>query len=156
MKLNFDEAVKNLLNMNRYVKRFIILSIDLGLCIIATWIAFYLRLEKFIIIDSNTVFPILFSIILALPIFWVFGFYRTIFRFSGISIILTISLSTFVYGLLYFSAIGVYSMQGTPRSIGIIQPLILFFLIIVSRLSAKYLLESHDNSNNKFKNKKKY
>ena len=46
-------------------------------------------------------------------------------------------------------------MQGTPRSIGIIQPLILFFLIIVSRLSAKYLLESHDNSNNKFKNKKK-
>ena len=92
MKLNFDEAVKNLLNMNRYVKRFIILSIDLGLCIIATWIAFYLRLEKFIIIDSNTVFPILFfSIILALPIFWVFGFYRTIFRFSGISIILTIS-----------------------------------------------------------------
>ena len=32
-------------------------------------------------------------------------------------------------------------MQGTPRSIGIIQPLILFFLIIVSRLSAKYLLE---------------
>ena len=44
-------------------------------------------------------------------------------------------------------------MQGTPRSIGIIQPLILF-LIIVSRLSAKYLLEGHDNSNNKFEIKK--
>ena len=62
-----------------------------------------------------------------IPIFWSFGLYRTIYRYSGTSIFLTILSATFVYGLIYFSVIGVYSIEGVPRTIGILQPMLLFF-----------------------------
>ena len=39
--------------------------------------------------------------------------------------------------------IGVYGIQGVPRSIGILQPMLLFFAIMSYRLSVKYILTSN-------------
>ena len=92
--------------------------------------------------------------LIAIPVFWLFGLYRTIFRYTEISIIFTLTASTFVYGLLYFLVIGVYGIQGVPRSIGIIQPMLLFVTIISSRLAVKYLLTSNYSLLSKSSNKK--
>ena len=90
---------------------------------------------------------------IAIPIFWIFGLYHTIFRYTNLSIILTILFSTFLYGLLYFLVIGVYGIQGVPRSIGILQPMLLFFAIMNSRLFVKFLLSSNHNLRNNFNKK---
>ena len=50
-----------------------------------------------------------------------------------------------------FLIITVYCIPDTPRSIGIIQPLILFFAIISSRLSVKFLLIHKTESKYLFK-----
>ena len=88
---------------------------------------------------------------IAIPIFWLFGLYRTIFRYTSTSIIFTILSSSAVYGLLYFLIIGVYGISGVPRSVGVLQPMLLFFGVIGSRLAIKYILtsnlESSDPSN---------
>ena len=42
------ESSKNILNLPRYAKRIVAIILDLGLCILCTSIAFYLRLEQFI------------------------------------------------------------------------------------------------------------
>ena len=137
----FTEKVSNkILSLHRYSKRTIAIITDLILCILCTWLAFALRLEEFILLKNLNLYPILISMLAAIPIFWLFGLYRTIFRYTGLSIILTILASSFVYGLLYFLIIGIYSLEGVPRSIGIIQPMLLFFGIISSRLSLKFLL----------------
>jgi FlaA1/EpsC-like NDP-sugar epimerase len=124
---------------------------DVGLCILCTWLAFTLRLEELILFKDFNFYPALISVIIAIPIFWLFGLYRTIFRYTGLSIIFTILVSTFVYGLLYFLIIGVYGIQGVPRSIGIIQPMLFFFAIISSRLLVKILLTSNYNFKKIFK-----
>ena len=49
-----------------------------------------------------------------------------------------------------FLVIGVYGVQGVPRSIGVLQPMVLFIFIISSRLGVKYLLVN--NLNLKYKN----
>jgi FlaA1/EpsC-like NDP-sugar epimerase len=67
------------------------------------------------------------------------GLYKTIFRFQGSSIIFTVFVATFAYALLYFAVIGIYGIQGIPRSIGIIQPILLFLSISASRISIKFL-----------------
>ena len=120
------ESSKNILNLPRYAKRIVAIILDLGLCILCTWIAFYLRLEQFIQIDDATIFAVLISIILAIPIFWLLGLYRTLTRFAGSSLVLTALVATLSYGLIYFAIISIYGIQGVPRSIGIIQPLLLF------------------------------
>ena len=137
--------VKQILNLPRYAKQVLAIFSDSALCVIATWIAFYLRLDKAVVLQGNSLWAAIISIVLAITVFWFCGLYKTIFRYSGKSVIITISIAISIYGLLYFSIITVYSISGVPRSIGIIQTLVLFFLISGSRLSIRYLLGLSQN-----------
>ena len=78
---------------------------DIGLCILCTWLAIYLRLEQFVKINDVTILAFKISALLAIPIFWLMGLYKTIFRFQGSSIIFTVFGATFTYALLYLSLI---------------------------------------------------
>ena len=147
-----SEFSEKILSLHRYTKRTIAIVTDVGLCILSTWLAFTLRLEELILFKDFNFYSALLSVVIAIPIFWFFGLYRTIFRYTNISIILKILASTFVYGLSYFLIIGVYGISSNtvyyaivPRSIGIIQPMLLFFAIIISRLLVKYLLNYNYN-----------
>jgi FlaA1/EpsC-like NDP-sugar epimerase len=131
---------ENIINSNRYLKRFIILMLDAFLCIFCTWLAFTLRFEQFVLLKDINLYSVGISIIISLPIFWMFGFYRAILQYTNFSMIITIFISTSFYGFIFFLIIGVYGIQGVPRSLGIIQPMLLFFSIVASRLSIKFLL----------------
>jgi len=140
------EFSSNILNLHRYSKRAIAIITDVSLCILCTWLAYIIRLEELILFKNFNFYSSIISVTIAIPIFWLFGLYRTIFRYTGLSIIFTILISTFVYGLLYFLVIGVYSIQGVPRAIGILQPMLLFFGIISSRLGIKFILSFNFSS----------
>ena len=137
-----NEASKNIINLPRYAKKIIAVIIDLGLCIVCTWLAFYFRLEQFIKFNDITILSVLISISLAIPIFWLTGLYKTMLRFAGLSIIFTVAVATVTYGLLYFTVIGIYGIQNIPRSIGLIQPILLFLGISSSRIFVRYLFVS--------------
>ena len=148
--LFLTDISKTIISLPRYTKRIIAIISDIGFCILCTWLAFYLRLEQFIKIDDATTLAVQISVLLAIPIFWLMGLYKTIFRFIDSSIIFIVFASTFVYSLLYFAIIGIYGIQGIPRSIGIIQPILLFLSISVSRLTIKFLfLKNIKKSKNK-------
>ena len=155
MSIIIHETIKNLISLPRYAKKLSTVIFDLGLCAICTWLAFYLRLEKFIPINDLNYIAVLLSIFLAVPIFWILGLYREIFRYTGLSIFFSIFIAILIYTLIYFSVIGIYVIEGIPRSIGIIQPLLLFFSITGSRLLVKYLLITNYYPNNNSKLKKK-
>ena len=133
---------KNIISLPRYAKRILIILIDAGLCIFCTWLAFFLRLEEFVKINDVTSLAVLISILLSIPIFWLMGLYKTIFRFQGSSIIFTVFVATSIYTLMYFAVISIYGIQGIPRSIGVIQPILLFLSVSLIRISIKYLFLS--------------
>ena len=65
--------------------------------------------------------------------------------------------------MLFFLIVGVYGVPShtsyysiIPRSIGILQPMILFFAIIISRLGVKYLLIDSYSLRKTFNNKKRF
>ena len=140
MLVKIHTAAKSILNLPRFVKQIIAIIVDLSLCVLSTWFAFYLRLDQFILIQGGGLTAAMVSVALALPVFWLFGLYRTIFRYSGLSIMTSVSIASLVYGLLYFSVFGVYGVKDIPRSIGILQPMLLFCAVVSSRLFIKYLL----------------
>jgi FlaA1/EpsC-like NDP-sugar epimerase len=139
MLVKIHTAAKSILNLSRFTKQTIAILVDLSLCVLCTWFAFYLRLDIFISIKGASLTAVMVSIALALPIFWLLGLYRTIFRYSGLSIMFSASIALLVYGSLYFSVFGIYGVKDIPRSIGILQPMLLFFAIVSSRLFVKYL-----------------
>ena len=155
--------LNNILSLHRHSKRLIAILTDASLCLLSTWIAFIIRSEYWLalnpeidvlILYENFNFDsVLISIIIAIPIYWLFGLYRTIFRYTGFSIFFTILMSSCIYGILYYS-IGVYVVEGIPRPIGFFQPLLLFFAILSSRLGIKYIF-SRNYDFKKFFDKKK-
>jgi FlaA1/EpsC-like NDP-sugar epimerase len=151
----FPLFTKSILNLPRFAKNSIVIIFDFSLCVLCTWIAFYLRLDQFIIIKEVFLQASLLSVCLALPTFWLVGLYRTIFRYSGLTIMFSVSIALLAYGFLYFLVFGLYGVTGIPRSIGILQPMVLFFAIVCSRLIVKYLLHSNYPVKNKFQYKKK-
>jgi len=140
MLVKIHTAAKSILNLPRFTKQIIAVIVDLSLCVLSTWFAFYLRLDQFISIQGVALTAVSVSVALALPVFWLLGLYRTIFRYSGLSIMFSASIVLLIYGLLYFLVFGVYGVVGIPRSIGILQPMLLFFAVVSSRLFVKYLL----------------
>jgi FlaA1/EpsC-like NDP-sugar epimerase len=147
-----QSAVKIILNLPRSVKQAIAFLFDLSFCLISVLGAFYLRFDQFLPLKGPTITAAWTSVFLALPIFWLMGLYHTIFRYSGLSIMFSVSAALLIYGLLYFLVFGVYGFEGIPRSIGILQPMLLFFSVVSSRLFVKYLL----GSNYLFKNKSQF
>jgi FlaA1/EpsC-like NDP-sugar epimerase len=152
MLVKIHTVAKSILNLPRFAKQIVAIIVDLGLCVLCTWFAFYLRLDEFISIQGAGLTAAMVSVALALPVFWLLGLYRTIFRYSGLSIMFSVSIALLVYGILYFSVFGVYGFKGIPRSIGIIQPMLLFFAVVSSRLFVKYLF----GDNYRFKDKSQF
>ena len=89
-------------NFQKNSKVLIALIFDMALCVVCTWLAFIIRLDELIIFRDFNYYPSIISAILALPIFWIFGLYRIIFRHSGQSIIFIILLSNLIYGFFIF------------------------------------------------------
>ncbi|PHM21767.1 MAG: polysaccharide biosynthesis protein [Curvibacter sp. PD_MW3] len=131
-----------ILLMPRAVKRLVVITLDASLCVLAVWIAFYLRLGEFVPIVGQgqwrPVPAIMISMALALPIFIVHGFYRAILRYAGWRALMTVIGATIIYGVLYASVFTVWGVDGVPRTIGLIQPLLLLLLVGASRVLARF------------------
>lgn len=140
MRQRLLSLVAPILALPRAVKRFVALAVDLGLCALAVWLAYYLRLGEFVALSGNALFAVIASIGIALPIFMVFGLYRAIFRYSGWSSLLTVARAISIYGLLYASIFSAIGVGGVPRTVGIIQPILLLLLVGASRALARVWL----------------
>ena len=138
-----------LTNLPRPAKQLIAMLCDLCLCLISVACAYYLRFEEIIFLKGPPLNAALFSAFFALPVFWFMGLYGAFFRNSHLSIMLSVLMAIMVYSLIYFSIITLYGIPGVPRSIGIIQPMVLFFVITTSRLFGKFILEIEKKKNSK-------
>ena len=135
----FDLSVP-ILALPRVTKRFVAVSVDLSLCILTVWFAYYLRLGEFVTLSGNAFLAALFSVGLALPIFVVSGLYRAIFRYSGWPALLTVARAVGVYGVLYASIFTAIGIDEVPRTVGIIQPILLLLFVGASRAFARIWL----------------
>ena len=134
-------ALKNIiLDFSPLMKRVIVIAVDAALCLAALWIALYLRIGEFVYLDRVYWIPMAASLALALPIFIRSGLYRAVFRYSGWPALMTIAKASVLYGLFFSCLITIIGIDGTPRTIGIIQPLVLFVLVGSSRATAHYWL----------------
>lgn len=133
-----------ILSLSRFAKRLIVLALDSALCVFTVLIAFYLRLGEWVpLFGSDAWQPAwaaLVSLLLALPIFVTHGFYRAIFRYTGWSALMTVAKASLFYGVMYAGILVLVGVPGVPRTIGVIQPMLLLLLVGASRAVARFWL----------------
>ena len=128
------------LALPRSVKRGVVLALDAALCVLSVWLAFYLRSGSFTPLSGPAIWPAVVSVALALPIFVTSGLYRAIFRYSGLSAMVAVGRAILLYGLAFAAIFTLWSVDGVPRTVGLIQPILLLLLVGASRAAARVWL----------------
>ncbi|HYD05426.1 MAG TPA: nucleoside-diphosphate sugar epimerase/dehydratase, partial [Reyranella sp.] len=128
------------LSRTRPTKRWIAMLVDACLCAITCYASVILRLGFFPERDTPFGLLVAVSIGVAIPIFHALGLYREIFSQSGLPAILSIARACAIYTLPFATIFTVVSVFGIPRTIVLIQPILLFVSISASRILARYWL----------------
>lgn len=138
--MRFFSVARNVLDMPRWAKRTLIVLTDASLCILAVWIAYFLRLSLWVPLYGDAAPAALGSLFLALPIFSLMGLYRPVLRHIEGASVNHIIPAALVYALVYFAIFTAWSVPNVPRTVGIIQPVLLFSFMALVRVAARYLL----------------
>ena len=127
-------TLEALLSMSRKRKKIAAIAFDVGICVLCVWLAFYLRLgtndgffaQKFYISGL--------SVLTAIPVFAMLGSYNVIFRYNGIVALASLLRASILYGVVFAILVLMIGIPNVPRTIGLIQPILLFLLIASSRI----------------------
>jgi len=150
------------LNLPRPLKQLLVAGVDMLMSVCAVWFAYVLRLDAFKLPrTSPQLIVYLLAPALLVMIFWRLGVYRAIFRYTGVSIIKTLSYGVLLQGLAYgvilwiFSGLGLVKFAGydLPRSILVLAPLLTFALCTGVRALAYKVLTGFEKSQKVFRNR---
>jgi FlaA1/EpsC-like NDP-sugar epimerase len=128
------------LELPRAAKRALALVLDAAICCFTVWLAFYLRLGEWALITGNQWLAVVCALAFALPLFWISGLYRAIFRYVGWGALGLLARVSLIYGLSYASVFTFLGVAGVPRTVGIIQPALLFIFVGGSRALVREVL----------------
>lgn len=132
--------IQQILDLSRNQKKIFVLTLDAIILLTTIWLAHCVRVEEFVYLTISHLWVFLISIGIGLPSFTFFGFYSSIFRYSGSRTILRIMRAVTIYSVFFITFVSVISIPSIPRSVGIIQPIFLFMLLSLSRVLARYFL----------------
>jgi len=132
---------------SRIRKQLAVISLDVVLSFVATWIAFSLRLDTLHVPTLVQLRVYLLIPFLAIPVFVRCGLYRAIFRYTGQAALTATAKAIGIYGVLLSIGLFVTQWDMVPRSLGLLQPLIYLILIGASRAMARFWLAGFEDTN---------
>lgn len=129
-----------ILSLPRTVKSGLALAFDVAMCLLTVLVAYYLRLGYWLIPHKELIAPVIISPLIAIPLFVRFGLYRAIFRYSGAAALASVLVASTLYAIAFATIFTFIGVGAVPRTMGLIQPLLLGFAVAMSRVLARFAL----------------
>lgn len=135
---------ETILGWPRALKHLVVLALDVLMCLLATWLAFSLRLDTPNWPDGAQWWVYALTPLLAVPVFIRFGLYRAIFRYTGQAALVATAKAVAIYGAILLALLLWARWPNVPRTLGVLQPLIFLLLVGASRAVARFWLTGWD------------
>ena len=141
-----DDIRLRILGLPKSTKVVLVVLLDSLLVFLSVWLAFYLRLGEFLPMWSRTAehFPLVAaatSLLLLQIIFWSLKVYQSVLRFSDFASLSVLAVAIASFSGAYFTVITLIGVPGVPRTIGLIQPVLLLILLCFSRILIGRILD---------------
>jgi FlaA1/EpsC-like NDP-sugar epimerase len=139
-----------LIKLPRKIKQALMLSFDSIAVIFILFASFWIRIGELHnpALNKELIILIYASPLLALPFFFIFGMYREVVRYVGFEALWKIIQSASSYAALWGLIVFLAQIEFVPRSVIIINWVLVILVIGTSRLFARWLLLVQNNKNN--------
>ena len=135
-----NDLTRRLLRLPRHQKKALVLTADGLICAWSAWASIYLRIGEWQWLQGNQWMPIAVAVLLGLPVFERFGLYKSILRHTGWPAMLGIVRACLVFGFLYSLIFTFVGVPDVPRTVGLIQPVLMFVSLVAFRAIAHHVL----------------
>ena len=141
--------ILTLINLSRRNKQTLMILFDAFAVVASIFLAFSLRLGHFYYPTGNNhlLLIMIASPILALPIFYAFGFYREVIRYVGFKALWQINQATTLYAVLWALISFMAVIDGIPRTVILINWSIVLMSVGGSRFFARWVLSQENIAN---------
>jgi len=136
------KVTSSLLGLKRIWKNIIIISFDYILLTFSFWGSLSIRINEVYIPTMENNLLIVITPFIAIPIFYSFGLYKSIIRYSSLDSLITIMRAVSLYTFLWFLVVLSVDLVSKPYDFLIINWLLSTFLIGGIRYSAQAILGS--------------
>lgn len=127
------QLLEHIAQLPRWQKRSAVFAIDVMLLVASTWIAYSLRLGEWSLWNEAVAKVMAGALPLMVVSFWRGEVYRTVFRFAGRGTLRGIIKAFAPYTIGMVAIYMIWSIDGVPRTIGLLQPITFFLLMAASR-----------------------
>jgi UDP-N-acetylglucosamine 4,6-dehydratase len=142
--------ISHLLGMNRSIKNLLLMTVDYLVLTFSFWAALSIRLNEFYFAPTNeTKLLMILAPLIALPIFYSFGLYRSMVRYSGYKSIRIIIIGVSVYTIFWFMAVLATEVVNKPYDFLAINWLLSIYLVGGLRIFIRRALTQDDSQSTK-------
>ncbi|MEN8170724.1 MAG: nucleoside-diphosphate sugar epimerase/dehydratase [Pseudomonadota bacterium] len=136
------DLLKLVLGLSRIQKQFFVAFVDVFILVGSLWMAFTLRLDELYIPSEEQRWIFLAAPIIAIPVFIRFGLYHAIIRYIGFQTIWAVGRAVLLYSLVWSMLVLLSGVEGVPRSVYIINMLLVTLFAGGSRMAGRWLFKS--------------
>jgi UDP-N-acetylglucosamine 4,6-dehydratase len=145
----YNLIASKLVSLSRFSKNSLVMFSDYAMLVLAFWLSLSIRINNIYIPTEAALYLILFAPLIALPIFYFFGLYKSLIRYSSYKSLILIAWSISIYTILWFLIVMLAAIVIKPYDFLIINLLISIFLTGGIRYSARWFLISRGNKKSK-------
>jgi FlaA1/EpsC-like NDP-sugar epimerase len=142
------EAFRALADRPRAQRRQMTIALDAALCVLAAPIALYLRTGDPLWMGSALPILMGFGLVVWFPLAWARRTYSTLTRSSGGRTFVSLLSTAIIYTVPFVFVFMVVRVPYVPRTMGLLQPLIFFAMLAISRLGIRFAMNDlHGRTN---------
>ncbi len=141
--------VQTLLHLSRKIKQMIMVFFDIIAVLTILFAAFSIRLGYFYFPrgDDQSLIIMLLAPLIAIPIFYNYGFYNDVIRYISFKALWRIFQGSSIYAVLWGLTTFMVDVEFIPRSVVLINWLLIVLIISGSRFFIRWLLLAKSNNN---------